>query len=124
MNFTLKQLRYVEAAGRSGSISGAAELLSISQSSITAAIDALDRPWDSSLIRTPAKGIGPTPSEWTRLSISATISTDPSPRSRSSIDRRASVGALRLACYVTTAPHVLELILKGSYVTIRACASN
>ena len=37
--FTLKQLRYIEAAARTGSIANAAQELNISQSSITAAID-------------------------------------------------------------------------------------
>ena len=42
LNFTLKQLRYVEAAGRLGSIGSAATKLNTSQSSITAAIDVLE----------------------------------------------------------------------------------
>ena len=42
MNFTLKQLRYVEATGRLGSIANAATELNISQSSISAAIGALE----------------------------------------------------------------------------------
>ena len=42
LNFTLKQLRYVAAAGREGSIANVATSLNISQSSITAAIDALE----------------------------------------------------------------------------------
>jgi hypothetical protein len=60
MNFTLKQLRYVEAAGRLGSIAKAAVEVSISQSSITASIDALEASLDYALfVRTPAKGITP-----------------------------------------------------------------
>ena len=60
MNFTLKQLRYVEAAGRLGSIAKAAIEVSISQSSITASIDALEAALDYALfVRTPAKGITP-----------------------------------------------------------------
>ena len=39
LHFTLKQLRYVAAAGREGSIANAANSLNISQSSITAAIE-------------------------------------------------------------------------------------
>jgi DNA-binding transcriptional LysR family regulator len=54
MNFTLKQLRYVEAAGRLGSIAKAAVEVSISQSSITASIDALEASLDYALfVRTP-----------------------------------------------------------------------
>ena len=61
LNFTLKQLRYVAAAGREGSIANAANSLNISQSSITAAIDALEAGLGYNLfLRSPAKGIDPT----------------------------------------------------------------
>jgi DNA-binding transcriptional LysR family regulator len=115
MNFTLKQLRYVEAAGRCGSITDAAELLSISQSSITAAIDALEKALGFDLfIRMPAKGIQPTPSGIDALShirnyLKQTNHLDSDLRSIGG----EPVGALRVACYVTTAPHVLPLMLKG-----------
>jgi DNA-binding transcriptional LysR family regulator len=115
MNFTLKQLRYVEAAGRCGSITNAAELLSISQSSITAAIDALEQALGFDLfIRMPAKGIQPTPSGKDALShirnfLEQTNHLDSDLRSIGG----QPVGALRLACYVTTAPHVLPPMLKG-----------
>ena len=42
LNFTLKQLKYVEATGRLGSIAKAVSNLNISQSSITAAINSLE----------------------------------------------------------------------------------
>lgn len=115
MNFTLKQLRYVEAAGRCGSITSAAEILSISQSSITAAIDTLEQALGFDLfIRMPAKGIQPTPSGMDALGhirsyLEQTNHLDSDLRSIGG----QPVGALRLACYVTTAPHVLPLMLKG-----------
>jgi DNA-binding transcriptional LysR family regulator len=115
MNFTLKQLRYVEAAGRCGSITEAADLLNISQSSVTAAIDALEQRLGYDLfIRMPAKGIQPTPSGIDALGhirnyLDQTNHLDSDLRSIGG----QSVGALRLACYVTTAPHVLPLMLKG-----------
>lgn len=115
MNFTLKQLRYVEAAGRCGSITNAAELLNISQSSITAAIDSLEQALGFDLfIRMPAKGILPTPSGTDALShirnfLEQTNHLDSDLRSIGG----QPVGALRLACYVTTAPHVLPPMLKG-----------
>lgn len=57
-NLTIKQLRYVEAAGRTGSIAAAAADLNISQSSITAAIDALEADMQFDLFtRVPAKGL-------------------------------------------------------------------
>lgn len=57
MRFTLKQLRHIGAAGRLGSIANAATKLSISQSSIAAAIDGLeDKLGFDIFLRTPAKG--------------------------------------------------------------------
>ena len=57
-NLTIKQLRYIEAAGRTGSIAAAAADLNISQSSITAAIDALEADMGFDLFtRVPAKGL-------------------------------------------------------------------
>ncbi len=58
MNITLKQLRYFDAALRFGSIARAAEDLNISQSSITAAIDQIERTIGAELFRRiPAKGV-------------------------------------------------------------------
>ena len=42
LNITLKQMQYVEAAGRLGSIAKAAKEIGISESSISAAIDSLE----------------------------------------------------------------------------------
>ena len=57
-SLTIKQLRYVEAAGRTGSIAAAATDMNISQSSITAAIDALEAETGYDLFtRVPAKGL-------------------------------------------------------------------
>lgn len=61
MRFTLKQLRYFDAAVRSGSISRAAAEMHISQSSITASIDAIEQSLGMELFRrVPAKGVQPT----------------------------------------------------------------
>lgn len=115
MNFTLKQLRYIEAAGRTGSITNAAEELCISQSSVTAAIDAMENTLGFDLfIRMPAKGILPTPAGADALNhirgfLEQTYHLDSDLRSIGG----EPVGALRLACYVTTAPHVLPPMLKG-----------
>jgi len=114
MYFTLKQLRYLEAAGRVGSIANAAIELNISQSSVTAAIDTVeDAVGFDIFVRMPAKGIRTTPSGREVLVLVtkflgvaralennlASISGDP-------------VGTLRLACYATTAPLVLPPLLK------------
>jgi DNA-binding transcriptional LysR family regulator len=114
MRFTLKQLRYLDAAGRTGSIANAANELSISQSSVTAAIDALEAELGFDIfLRMPAKGIRATPSGREVLAMVtrflaeahglendlASVSGDP-------------VGTLRLGCYATAAPFVLPPLLK------------
>jgi DNA-binding transcriptional LysR family regulator len=115
VNFTLKQLRYVEAAGRTGSITKAAEELCISQSSVTAAIDAIEDMLGFDLfIRMPAKGISLTPAGTDALNhirgfLEQTYHLDSDLRSIGG----EPIGALRLACYVTTAPHVLPPMLRG-----------
>lgn len=115
MNFTLKQLRYVEAAGRLRSIARAAVEVSISQSSITAAIDALEDSLDYALfVRTPAKGIQPTPSgrealQLIRNFLNQTRQFQAELQSQGGDD----VGLVRIACYITAAPAFLPPILKS-----------
>lgn len=115
LNFTLKQLRYVEAAGRLGSIANAAVELAISQSSITAAIDALEAGLGFDLfVRTPAKGIRATPAGEEALNqIRAFIH-----RARHFETELKSVGGdapghVRIACYATAAPALLPPILQN-----------
>lgn len=114
VNFTLKQLRYVEAAGRLGSIARAAEELSISQSSITAAIDQIESGLDYDLfVRTPAKGIQATPAGLQALVMIRTF-LDQARQFESelqSVGGDAS-GLVRVACYATAAPAFLPLILR------------
>lgn len=114
MNFTLKQLRYVEAAGRLGSIAKAAEELSISQSSITAAIDSLEYGLDYDLfVRTPAKGIQPTPAGTEALAMIRNFihQSRQFEAELQSIGGDAS-GLVRIACYATAAPAFLPPILR------------
>lgn len=114
MKFTLKQLRYFDAARRGGSIARAAEEMNISQSSITAAIDLIEQTVGSDLFRRiPAKGIVPTQAgelvgeriagflEQARLFESDLMSLAGEP-----------AGTLRMACYAPTAPYVLPPLLK------------
>lgn len=115
LNFTLKQLRYVEAAGRLGSIAHAAKEQRISQSSITAAINSLELELGYSLfLRTPAKGIQATPTGLEALHLI-----------RKFIDRAkhfegeiksiggATTGTLRIGCYAAAAPSFLPQVLKS-----------
>ena len=115
MNFTLKQLRYVEAAGRLGSISNAAAELNISQSSITAAIDALEAGLGYDIfIRTPAKGIRSTASGRDALGLIRRFIH----QSRQFEEELESIGGqargtVRIACYATAAPAFLPPILRA-----------
>lgn len=114
MKFTLKQLRYFDAALRGGSIARAAEEMNISQSSITAAIDLIEQTIGTELFRrVPAKGIVATRTgqqvgeliagflEQARVFESDMMSLSGDP-----------AGTLRLACYAPTAPYVLPPLLK------------
>jgi len=115
LNFTLKQLRYVEAAGRLGSIAKAATEMSISQSSITAAIDALEHSLDYDIfVRTPAKGIQATPSGLETLHLIKGF-LDQSRHFEGEIQSVGSdaAGLVRIACYATAAPSFLPPILKA-----------
>jgi DNA-binding transcriptional LysR family regulator len=116
MNFTLKQLRYVEAAGRLGSIAKAAGELAISQSSITAAIDSLEAGLKYDLfVRTPAKGIQATPAGADALGMIRNFLEQARQFESEfqSIGGDAS-GLVRIACYATAAPALLPEILRDS----------
>ncbi len=115
MNFTLKQLRYVEAAGRLGSIAQAAVELSISQSSITSAIDALETSLAYDLfVRTPAKGIQATPAGEEALHlIRAFIHQARHFETELKSVGGDAAGNVRIACYATAAPAFLPPILQN-----------
>ncbi len=115
LNFTLKQLRYIETAGRLGSISKAASELSISQSSITAAIDALEQALDFDLfVRTPAKGIQATPSGSEALQLIRNF-IDQARHFEAEIQSVGgdTSGLVRISCYATAAPAFLPPILSS-----------
>lgn len=115
MNFTLKQLRYVEATGRLGSIANAASELNISQSSIAASIGSLERQVGFDLfVRTPAKGISVTPAGRETLKLIRNFIT----QSRQFEAEVLAIGgdatgSVRIACYATAAPSFLPPILKN-----------
>ncbi len=114
LNFTLKQLRYIEAADRLGSIAQASKELSISQSSITAAIDSLENELGYSLfVRTPAKGIQTTPTGLESLHLIRSF-IDQAKHFEGEIRSIGSdtTGALRIGCYATAAPAFLPPVLK------------
>lgn len=115
MNYTLKQLRYVEATGRLGSIANAANELNISQSSITAAIGALESQIGFDLfVRTPAKGISVTPAGRETLKLIRNFIT----QSRQFEAEVLAIGgdatgSVRIACYATAAPSFLPPVLNN-----------
>lgn len=115
MRFTLKQLRYVEAAGRRGSVVSAAAEMAISQSSITAALDALEAELGVDLfVRMPAKGIIPTPTGRKALELIRHF-LEQSRHFESDLRSLygGPSGTLHIACYVTTAPHLLPILLRS-----------
>ena len=114
MRFTFKQLRYFDSALRTGSIARAASEQNISQSSITAAVDLIEKNTGAELLRRmPAKGIVPTDMgikvgrriqeflEQARVFESDVLSLTGDP-----------AGVLKLGCYAPTAPYVLPPILQ------------
>ena len=112
-NVTIKQLRYAEAAGRLGSIASAALEHSISQSSVTAAIDALEAQFGFDLfIRQPAKGIAPTPSGAEALELIGGVLRQFN-HFETEVEALGGAprGVLRLGCYVTVAPQFLPRAL-------------
>lgn len=114
MHFTLKQLRYYDAAIRSGSIARASAEMNISQSSITAALDILEQTVGQELFRrVPAKGIQPTEAgklvgqridaflEHARVFESELMSLSGIPK-----------GRLHVGCYSPSAPYVLPRLMR------------
>ncbi len=115
MHFTLKQLKYIEATGRLGSIANAATELHISQSSITAAIGAFERQIGYDLfVRTPAKGISVTPAgaDAIRLIRAFIIQGRHFEAEVMSVGGDAT-GSVRISCYATAAPSFLPPILQN-----------
>ncbi len=114
MRFTLKQLRYFDAALRTGSIARAAVEMNISQSSITAAIDMIEQTTGTELLRRlPARGIVPTSSG---LAVGERVQEflEQSRIFESDLMSLTGdlAGTLRMGCYAPTAPYVLPPILK------------
>jgi len=124
MRFTLKQLRYFDAALRYGSIARASEEMNISQSSITAAIDLIEQSIGAELFRRiPAKGLLPTPAG-TQVGVRVTAFLEQARIFESDLMSLAGdpTGTLRMGCYAPTAPYVLPPLLKRlaqSYPDIR-----
>lgn len=114
MEYTFKQLRYVQAVAQHGSIANAAEKLNIAQSSITAAIDTVEKSLGYDVfIRRPAKGV-----EVTSSGVKAIEHIDMllEKVEHLSGDLKSIggtvVGSLRIGCYTPVAPVILPIVLK------------
>ncbi len=114
MHYTLKQLRYLEAAARLNSITSAAHELNISPSSVAAAIDSIEYELAQILFaRHPSKGIIPT-----RYCV--TFLENVRELLRSHIKFENSLpgisdkieGSIKMGCFTPIAPIILPLILK------------
>lgn len=114
MSLTIKQLRYAATAGRLRSIAAAAAELNISQSSITAGIDALEARLGFSLfVRQPAKGIVPTPAGRQALGMMQEMLHHFANFESDLVGLGGGpTGRLRLGCFATAAPYVLPPILR------------
>ena len=115
LNITLKQMRYIEAAGRLGSIAQAAKELGISESSISAAIDSLEQRMEFDLfVRTPAKGICTTPSGQAAIqTIHEFLEQQKHFETELTAIGGKEGGTLRIACFVTAAGSFVAPILRG-----------
>lgn len=104
-SLTIKQLRYVEFAGRTGSIAAAAADCNISQSSITAAIDALEAESGYDLFtRVPAKGLMITPAGQQCMALIADfLGTFREFEAELGAIGGTSSGVIRLACFAAAA---------------------
>lgn len=111
---SLKQMRYVEAAGRLGSIAAAAEALNISKSSITAAVDALEAELEFDIFdRIPAKGIEETPSGAKVLQLISRFLADYGNFQTELFAVGGTItGQLKLACFPTTAAAFLPTAIQ------------
>lgn len=110
MRFTLKQLEYFVAAGETGSITRAAERVSISQPSISTAIAQLEKELNAQLfIRHHAQGLSLTPVGRTLLAEARRVLENAETlygvASEANEDLR---GSLSLGCLITIAPMILS----------------
>ncbi|AXC51057.1 LysR family transcriptional regulator [Paracoccus suum] len=113
MHYTIKHLRYTEAAARHGSITAAAEALAVSPSSIAAAIDGIEAQLGQPVfVRQPSRGVAATRYgrqflDELRALLAAQSRFD---RRIGEIDRGVD-GTVRIACFTPMAPIMLPTIL-------------
>jgi DNA-binding transcriptional LysR family regulator len=112
MAFTLKQIRYFVAAAQRGSVSGASQSLSISQSAVTEGIKELEATLGVSLFERHPRGLNITPEGRQFLRHATSILTEVANATRVVADGVKRVGGqLSLGVTSLTAGYVLSDIL-------------
>lgn len=112
MTFTLRQIRYFVAAAQQGSISGASQSLSISQSAVTEAIKDLEAILGVSLFERHPRGLNITPEGQQFMRHATSILAEVSNATRVLADGVRRVGGpLNLGVTSLTAGYVLSDIL-------------
>ncbi len=115
MHYTLKQLKYLDAAARHRSITGAADEFNISPSSIAAAINAMEHEISGTVfVRHPSKGVTPTRYGQGFLRHVHDILEQHSQfeKSLGGVSDRLE-GHIRLGCFAPLAPIMLPVVLKS-----------
>ena len=115
MNFTLKQLRYLHAVGRLGSISQAASAMNISQSSVTSAIDSIETALGFTIFRrVPSAGLQATSAGIDVLNRTARFLVN-ADAFRAELTSLASGegGILKLAVHLASSRYVIHPILRS-----------
>lgn len=114
MQATLKQLAYFAAAAETGSVTGAAVRLNVSQPSISAAIAALEQEYGLTLFqRRHARGVDLTPAGrrlFTEAQALLAHAQDFNATARG--EGQALTGPLQIGCFVTLAPFFLPALLR------------
>lgn len=115
MHYTLKQLKYLDAAARHRSITGAADEFNISPSSIAAAINAIEQEISGTVfVRHPSKGVTPTQYGQRFLLHVSDILEQHSQfeKSLGGVTDKLE-GHIRLGCFAPLAPIMLPVVLKS-----------
>lgn len=115
MRFTFRQLEYFVAAGEAGSIRGAAEAVSISQPSISAAIAHLERELGLQLfVRHHAQGLSLTPAGRRLLHETRLLLDRAEGLHGVAAELKEQLGGrLALGCFVTLAPMILPELIQS-----------
>lgn len=114
MKFSLKQLQYIEAAARLGSIAAASEAVRISKSSVAAAIDGFESAYEITLfIRQPSKGLILTPAGKRLIDqIESLIGQAQGFDDQLAGNAGATRGELIIGCFAPLAPQVLPFAVR------------